>query len=162
MDQSGIQRLQQFVSGKLNIVMILALGVALMMLPDLKQKNSAADILPETKSEIQWKESLQSELSSFLSQMDGVGRVQVMLSTAHGEKTIYQTDSNSDRCSTVLITDKDRNQNGLVNQIEPPIYQGAIVVCQGADRPAVVLAITQAVSNVTGLGFSKISVLKMK
>ena len=39
---------------------------------------------------------------------------------------------------------------------------GAIVVCQGGDNATVRLAIIEAVSNVTGLGADKISVLKMK
>jgi stage III sporulation protein AG len=43
-----------------------------------------------------------------------------------------------------------------------PQYLGAIVVCQGADRSDVRLAIVEAVSALTGLGADKISVLKMK
>jgi len=36
------------------------------------------------------------------------------------------------------------------------------VVCQGADDPAVRLAVSQAVSSVTGISTDRISVLKMK
>ena len=43
-----------------------------------------------------------------------------------------------------------------------PVYQGAIILCQGADSPSVRLAITQAVSKVTGLPTDRIAVLKMK
>lgn len=160
MEHSGIQRLKQLVSGKLNIVLILIFGILLMLLPDFVQKPTA-DSSSAALPEIRYTESLQNELADILSQIDGAGRVRVLLTTAHGEKTLYQADSYSDRNSTVLITDRERNQSGLIYQIDPPVYQGAVVICQGADRPAVVLAITQAVSNVTGLGFGKIVVLKM-
>ena len=39
---------------------------------------------------------------------------------------------------------------------------GAVVVCQGADQPAVRLDVTNAVAAYTGLGSDKISVIKMK
>ena len=60
-----------------------------------------------------------------------------------------------------MITDENRTQTGLVQQSIPPTYRGAIVVCQGADSPAVCLAVKEAVSKVTGLDTSQISVLKM-
>ena len=61
-----------------------------------------------------------------------------------------------------MITDSNRNETGLIHQRNPPKYQGAIILAMGADDPAVKLAIVDAVSNVTGLGADKISVLKMQ
>lgn len=89
-----------------------------------------------------------------------------MLTVSQGEKTVYQTDSDvtdqSSNSSTVIITDESRTEAGLVRQILPEQYQGAIIVCHGADDPSVRLAIVEAVSDVTGLGADRISVLKMK
>jgi hypothetical protein len=42
------------------------------------------------------------------------------------------------------------------------VYQGAVVLCQGAADAAVRLAVVEAVSKATGLGADKICVLKMK
>ena len=39
---------------------------------------------------------------------------------------------------------------------------GCVVVCEGADSPAVRLEVTNAVAAYTGLGSDKISVIKMK
>ena len=39
---------------------------------------------------------------------------------------------------------------------------GCVVVCEGADSPAVCLNVTNAVAAYTGLGSDKISVMKMK
>ena len=57
---------------------------------------------------------------------------------------------------------KKIEESGLIRQINPPAYLGAIVVCQGADNNTVRLAIVEAVSRATGLGADKISVLKMR
>ena len=94
----------------------------------------------------------------------------VLLSVEKGESITYQTDvteSNSgngldQRSQTVLITDDARNETGLVHQKISPVYQGAIILAQGANDPKIKLSIVEAVSKVTGLGASEISVLKMK
>ena len=69
---------------------------------------------------------------------------------------------NSAKTETVIVTDGQRTESGLVSQVNPPSYLGAIVVCQGADSPAIKYAITQAVAKITGLGTDAICVLKMK
>ena len=94
----------------------------------------------------------------------------VMLSIAQGERTIYQTDSSysqtenstDTRTQTILVSDSQRNETGLVHQKSPPVYQGAIILTQGADNPSVKLSIVEAVGDITGLGADRISVLKMK
>ena len=114
--------------------------------------------------------TLEQQLSNLLSQMEGAGKVQVLLTQATGEKTTYQADSDSstgqssetERTDTVLVTDSSRNQTGLVCRVDPPTYLGAVVLCQGAENSAVRLAITEAVANATGLGYHKITILKMK
>ena len=78
-----------------------------------------------------------------------------------------QTSSHSENSSElkteiITITDSDRNENGLIKQINPPRYQGAIIICQGANDPKVRLAVTDAVSKITGLGADRIAVLIMK
>ena len=89
-----------------------------------------------------------------------------MLTVKTGETIVYQNDEDisggSIRQDTVIITDGDRVQSGLVQHIVAPEYRGAIVVCEGADKPEVRLHIIEAVASVTGLGTDKISVLKMK
>ncbi len=115
-------------------------------------------------------DSMEERLAEILSQVAGAGKVQVLLTEATGAQTFYQenrdsTEGNqnkSTRTDTVILSDSSRGQTGLVSQINPPTYLGAIVLCQGADQSAVRLAITEAVANATGLGYHKISVLKMK
>ena len=92
--------------------------------------------------------------------------MRVLLTQREGEQTVYQTDEDSTssgvRSDTVLLSGADRSQTGLVRQINPPTYLGAVIVCQGADSASVRLAIVAAVGRVTGLSTDKITVLKMK
>ena len=63
---------------------------------------------------------------------------------------------------TVIISDSGREEEGLIKTVTPPIYLGAIIVCQGGDSPTIRLQIVQAVANVTGISSDRITVLKMK
>ena len=145
-------------------ILIVLLGVALMCLPDLHKEETAAS--PVTQTSIPEQQSMEISLANILSKIQGAGKVEVLLTEATGSETVYQSDSNtgsdSFRQDTVIITGSDRGQTGLIRQINPPKYLGAIIVCQGADSAAVRLAIVQAVSSVTGLGSDRITVLKMK
>ena len=148
-------------------ILVLLIGLLLMALPGRSsgKQETATSITAENHTE-----NLEKRLSKILSQVTGAGKVEVVLSASAGEEVIYQTNIDSstgsasghDKSNTVTITDADRNQAGLIRQVNPERYMGAIVLCQGADDPAVCLAIVDAVSKATGLGANKISVLKMK
>ena len=113
---------------------------------------------------------MEERLISILSQIQGAGKVSVMLTESAGEETVYQTDQNvsvsdsnsSTQKDTVTVTDDKRSENGLIIQVIPPKYQGALIVCQGADSASVRLAISQAVASLTGLGADRITIVKMK
>lgn len=162
MDQQSIKdKLSTLFTKYRFVLLIFAIGLILINLPAKKTTDP-----PQAASDYTEPISLSRELEQILSQIDGAGKVSVLLTMAEGERTQYQTDSdvseNSNRQDTVIITDEGRNEEGLITQIDPPVYQGAIIVCQGAEKSAVRLAIVEAVSRVTGLGTDKISVLKMK
>ena len=74
----------------------------------------------------------------------------------------YAENSRDTRKKTVVVTGSSREETGLVSQLLPPTYRGAVILCQGADNAQVRLSIVEAVSNATGLSTDKISVLKMK
>lgn len=146
------------------IALILAVGLVLMLLPESKKESQVIQ-LPEENTETQ-----EQELEAILSQIQGVGRVKVLLTVSQGEQTIYvydedtsdTIDSGTSRREVVVVTDESRSQSGLVSQVLPPVYLGAVIVCQGGDLPGVRLAVVEAVGAATGLTADKISVLKMK
>lgn len=149
-------------------LLILAIGLMLMLFPEVE---NAKDPEPTLVSDItDVKPCLQEQLNEILSQLEGAGKVCVLLTELEGEQTIYQTDQNHRKGTeteeiqkdTVITTQADRSEHGLITRVDPPRYLGAIVLCQGADKASVRLAIVDAVSTATGLGADKISVWKMK
>lgn len=162
-------KVTEFIKKYRYVAIVLLAGLFLMLLPE--GDTTQEEILqPQAETVPDSPVSLQDSLSEILSKIEGAGKVQVLLSQAAGEQTIYQTDEDlssgetgSDiRRETVIISGSDRAESGLVQQVNPPVYLGAIVLCQGADSAAVRLAIVEAVANATGLTTDKISVLKMK
>ena len=148
------------------VLLILALGVILMSVPEKDEHTEESQSPISEAAPV----SRAQELEDILGQIAGVGRVRVLLTESAGAETVYQ--ENEDRTSsegsqtirteTVIITDSSREEGGLVCTVTPPVYLGAIIVCQGGDNPAVRLSIVEAVSDVTGLGSDRITVLKMK
>lgn len=137
-------------------LLVAAVGVLLMLLP------TSSEAEPQEPEIIQEETvSLARELEEILSKIDGVGQVKVLLSIAEGERTVYQYDEGTG-LDTVIITDENRAQTPVVQQVLPPVYQGAVIVCQGAGSASVKLMVVEAVAAVTGLRSDQISVLKMK
>ncbi len=146
---------------------ILLAGLLLMMMPSVSTKQQASQ---EQAGVENVTVSIDESLSVLFSQVIGAGKVSVLLTTEEGQKTIYQMnqdsnkskDTESNRSDTVTVTDSERNQSGLVQQIRAPVYRGAVILCQGADSAEVRFSLVDAVSKVTGLRSDQISVLKMK
>ena len=147
-------------------ILILLLGVGLMLTPT----GETDETIPQSAAVSANELSVEEKLADILSRMEGVGKTEVMLTYSMGEETVYETREDSSISDSsenlsrepVIITDSGRAEQGLVRQVVPAVFRGAIVVCQGGGSPAVRLAIVEAVSNVTGLTADKITVLKMK
>ena len=147
-------------------VLILSAGIAMLLLPGKKEtKVHIEDTTEKNQTSI-----IESRLSELLSSVDGAGKTEVLLTIMAGEQYIYQVDQESSvdetsdetNITTIIVRNGDKEENGLIRQVIPPSYLGAIVVCQGGDNTTVKLAIVDAVSKATGLGADKISVLTMK
>ena len=147
------------------VLLVLAAGLVLMLLPETTETTPKA-----SEEETLQGESLEESLGRILSSIEGAGKVSVLLTEKQGREVLYQVDEDTVtgektqdmRRKTVVTTDTARQENGLIRQVNPPVLQGAVVVCQGADRPKVKLAIIEAVMRATGLPSNCICVLKMK
>ena len=148
-------------------LLVLAVGIVFMVWPEKNQGSVSVESVPSVSTN---KQDVAQELAEILEKIQGVGKVQVLLTVKAGESTVYQTDvdttvsdsTSTVRKETVFVTDAQRNQQALIVQILPPEYMGAIVVCQGADNASVRLAVVEAVCKATGLRADRVSVLTMK
>ena len=153
---------QQFIAAvrKYQYVLLAVLiGVFLMLLPSRAEHKKTESQVPEVTVP-----DLERELAEILSRIAGVGKTEVLLTELSGSSTIYQMDTgmNQSNSDTVVIMDQNREEKGLVKQIIPPIYKGAVIVCQGGDNAKIRLEVVEAVKSVTGLSSDCITVLKMK
>ena len=148
-------------------ILVVVLGILLLLLPSEDKKEVP---ITAVHSEETNHTELEEKLEKLLAQLEGAGKVRVLLTEAKGKEILYQKDETMSRSGetgnskgeTVVITDQNRNQNGLIRRTDPPAYLGAVILCQGAERATVRLAVVDAVATATGLGSDKISVLKMK
>lgn len=152
-----------------------AVGVLLICLSEFVSFSPNAgkkDVSTETDT-LDFCESTEDKLESIISQMQGAGRVQVMITLESSDEKIYAADSKTDiktgsdtqQKSTdekyVLIDDGSRD-DGILLKTNAPKVKGVIVVCDGGDDPSVAKQITDAVSAALGVGANRVSVLKMK
>ena len=152
-------------------ILVALIGAGLLLWP------SGEGILPgktaSSGSETAAVRELQSEMETILGSMSGVGQVRVMLTVdSDGERQLAQNTelrysgetaapSDYSRRSEAVLTDAGSGgDEAIIVRTLYPTYRGALVVCQGGDRAEVQLAVTQAVSSLTGLTADRITVAK--
>ncbi len=143
------------------VLLAAAAGVVLLAWPAGKsaQQESAAG---EAETVFYDLEETEERLAAVLGEIRGVGRVRVMLTLKELGEQRYAADeeAGADREKRSLVV---LNRGSGVQQAVPvsrgaPVYQGALIVCTGGDDPAVRLAVTGAVADLTGLGADRITV----
>lgn len=160
------------------VLLVIGAGLVMLLWPvsDAGQEHGdeTANVHFDTRSSRQ----LEEDLEQILGQAEGVGRVVVRLSVSADENVIYaqESETQSDRSYAdgfladermqemrkTQVVNRDGDEEPIVISRQSPTYQGALVVCQGADRADVRLTVTRAVASMTGLGSDKIVVMKMK
>ena len=144
---------------------VLALGAALLMLPT---GGETAQTEQTVRSEDLWLEQVQKELTDTLSRIEGAGKLTLMLSVESGTRSELARDSEATRqekgetfrSETVVVSEGSGRQAVVVTTSFYPVFRGAVVVCEGGDKPSVRLAVTDAIAALTGLSSDKISVIK--
>ncbi len=114
--------------------------------------------------------TLERRLEEALSRIEGAGEVSVVLTLKETPRQVVAQDGSategngqtSRELVTVLASSGSGVQQPVLLQQLSPAYQGALVVTQGGNDPNVRLAISGAVSALTGLGADKISICQGK
>ena len=148
---------------------VLGLGALLLLWPGGSEGGTAA-VSSETSAEAALA-AQQKEMERILSRIEGAGELHLMLTLeSDGERTLAEdreetlggspdAPESQSRRETVILS-VSGGEEVVVTRRESPVYRGALVVCQGADRAEVKLAVTQAVAALTGLGADRITVVK--
>ena len=151
------------------VLLVIFVGVVLLLLPSgNKAQEKTADAAPPSPSSAEdfSVEAMERKLENALSQVDGAGKVTVVLTVRSGARQVLAQDGKqSDKentVSTVVVSRGSGAEDPVVLQEICPQYQGALVVCPGGGDPAVRLKLMEAVRALTGLGTDKISVCRSK
>lgn len=114
--------------------------------------------------------AFEQALCDKLAAVDGVGRVELMLSLEESGEAVYAVNtrqttgmdsSQSYESDLTILSDGSYGEKPVTVKNLLPTFRGAVVLCDGADNAQVRLAVTQAVSTVCGIGSDKVTVLKM-
>lgn len=146
------------------VLLVVLVGVILMLLPvSSRTKETAASDSP-TPQEAFDLEATEQRMEEVLGKIDGVGKLRLMLTLQSGTRLTLAEDTQRDQertqRETVTLNRGSGNQEIVVTNRYYPVYQGAVVVCQGADSSAVRLAVTETVQALTGLPSDRIMVAK--
>mgnify|MGYP006876235183 CR=1 FL=1 len=139
------------------VLLVAAVGVVLMLLPGGKQTQSA-QAETDTRGTYSLEET-ERRMETLLGKISGTGQLSLMLTVQSGAELELAEDTDADergqRRETVTL-------DVVVTRERYPSYQGAVVVCEGAGDAAVRLALTEAVSALTGLSADRISIVQWK
>lgn len=148
------------------VLILVAVGLVLVAWPTRSVSSSDADARDQgTEEETFSVEELEQRLASAISRIQGAGDATVLLSLDQGVERVLAEDrveeqgenESSQEQTTVICDGEDGEEVVLLTQYYPS-FRGALVVCPGGDDPQVQLAITQAVSALTGLGSDRITI----
>ena len=176
----GLEKLPELLDRYKYPILILLAGVALVLWPGRKTEGSALAAsepsAPATVSDEgqDYCRRMERELEALLSQVDGAGRVRVLLTLKTGPVSAYQTDrsrsergegesqSLSEEEKTVILSRGSAYDEPAVVSTAYPVFQGALIVAEGGADPAVRLQLSAAVAALLDLGADQITVVKMK
>lgn len=152
------------------------LGILLLCLSELLPHTRTAQKEDTAKTQTDVNDfcaQTEKKLSELIAQVEGAGRVQVMLTIESSDEKIYAADEKSNAKtdgdaeqksydSQYVLVDGASGDTGMLLKTNAPKVKGVIIVCDGGENPAVANQITNAVSAALGVGANRVSVLKMK
>lgn len=167
-----------------NIILIaLFFVVAALIFFSGGEKETKKESVPSQNiSSEDYRKETEQRLSEVLSQMSGVGKVEVYLTLESGVENVYATETKSNQTNRSSVADGNgdkslennadneekyiilRGSGGeenpvLLKTLEPKI-RGAVILCEGGDDPGIREKVIHAASAALNISSSKICVTK--
>lgn len=195
MEIKGKQKIREFIQkvGLSRLVLIVLAGVLLLIL-SLPSGQSSLSGEPEEESDAvsgeeiafdamyQYARNQEQETEEILSEVEGIGKVKVMLTLASSEEKITLqnnsvTDDNSkeedqaggsrqeekhESNQESVLVQKEGEESPYVVQINSPKIEGVVVVVQGLDSSQMKTEIIEAIQALFPIESHKIKVMKME
>ena len=155
---------------------VIAVGVLLLLSAKVPTSEPAKEEGTQTEAAFDL-QTFQQSVADSLAQIEGAGRVEVLLSLEAGEESVYASDVSQSSQSTggssdstsetyqstmSILSDGSYGETPVLIKSKYPTFRGAVILCEGADSDTVRLQIVQAVSALCGISSDHISISKLK
>lgn len=170
--------------GKIKLIVLLGIcGIVLILLSEIGPKADAKQAQPsnEVFTNESYAAALEDKIYTLVTSIEGVGKAKVMVTLESGIEYVYasaekkNTDVTQDFSddgvtklhekdnseSSFILVDGGNGKEALVKtQIEPKV-KGVVVVCEGAEHPAVQERVIEAVKTALDLSSTQVCITKM-
>jgi stage III sporulation protein AG len=131
---------------------------------DSAGENAGSGETAQTAYMSAYRQQLEEELAELLSQMDGVGKVQVMLTLKDSGADVLdknvKRDGDASETDTVVYSKSDGEEPYVTNRFTPDV-DGVFIVAEGGGNAVIVSNISDAVMALFGIEAHKIKIVKM-
>lgn len=124
---------------------------------------------------------LEKRLETLLSKMEGVGKIQVMVTLEDNGEQVLEKDEKESRTNTeegsgesarkatevnleyaTILVEENGNKTPYIIQVKNPKVKGVVVVCEGGGNSSVAQNISKAIGALFSIETHKIMVMKME
>ena len=176
-DKKKLQNIIETI-GIRKLLLILALGICLMVFsvpsPEKSQKEDAAkETQDEEDSTDDYVRKQEERLVKALKQVEGVGKVKVMITVKSSSEAVVNKDSPYEESTgkeeksvkedeeSVLIEEDGKKVPYVIKELQPEV-EGVVVVAQGGGDALIQKNITEVIQALFDIEAHKIKVVKMK
>lgn len=155
-------------------ILLIATSTLIPKNSDEKNENiSSKNISVTTEAYIS---QLEKKINSMISQIDGVGNSEVVITLENGVENVYanserktsdcnenisgKSTNRNDTQHDVVIVDGSSGKQALIVTQKEPTVKGVVVVCEGADNSVIVKRVTDAVTKSLDIKTNRVSVVK--
>lgn len=146
------------------VALVILAGIVLLLMPTGDSNEASGQLADEIRQQFDLA-AFEMQLANTLSHIEGAGETTVLLTLKNDGLRVLAENQQQDRdggqSSAVVTVGQGSGVQDVVEvQSYTPQFLGALIVCPGGENPDVQLKLIDAVSAVTGLGVSRISVCK--
>ena len=165
--------IQKFKSDKklLIIVAVGVIGMALILLSEIKPTQSRQLQETQTAETVSYEEIIEKKLKKIVESIDGAGTAEVMIVFSSSKESVFAKDTDEDiengesadskkTKNKYIIVENDGNESGLLTKAVYPVVNGVAIVCDGAGDSVIKQRIVETVSALFDINSKNISVVR--